>query len=288
MKIIFVADFKKTWYTAVHYAESFKALGHEVLRIQEPLETLPEGYDFLLWQRHLHRMPNLAEIQKKIKVVSLTLDLYWNLNRESRIGNEDFWMTNLVFSPDGGNDEKFKARGVNHQWLLPAVYHTECSLENLPKKHEIIFVGDAKKHLIEWDYRKKLIQWLKDIYGSKFEVLPIEGQIRGKALNELYNTTKIVIGDSVYSPKYTSDRLYETIGRGGFIIYPEIEGVGLKDGEHYVTYKYGDFKTLKEKIDYYLVNDEEREKIRKQGYEEVIKNHTYLNRCKEILNYVKQ
>lgn len=287
MKIIFVADFRQSWYTAVHYAKSFEALGHEVLRIQEPLENIDTtGYDIMLWMKHQYDIPSLRDI--KIPIFSITLDLYWNLRRAGLVGKTNPWLTDIVFSPDGGNDDKFKSVGVNHKWLLPAVYHDECSCLDLPKQHEIIFVGSVKKHLAEWDYRKKLVKWLQDTYGNKFEVFPIDTPIRGAELNALYNTTKIVIGDSVYSPKYTSDRLYETMGRGGFTIYPEIEGVGLVDGEHYVTYKYGDFEGLKEKIDYYLEHDEEREKIRHQGYEEVIKNHTYLNRCKEILNYVKQ
>ena len=55
------------------------------------------------------------------------------------------------------------------------------------------------------------------------------------------------------------------------------------DKEHLVFYKYGNFKQLKKLIDYYLENDEERERIRIAGHELVKANYTYKNRWQTIL-----
>ena len=86
-------------------------------------------------------------------------------------------------------------------------------------------------------------------------------------------------------PYYWSDRVYETLGRGGFIIHPRIKGMedDFEDKKHLVFYEFGDFEQLKREIDFYLEADDLREEIRRQGHEHVKKNHTYLNRWTTIL-----
>jgi len=53
--------------------------------------------------------------------------------------------------------------------------------------------------------------------------------VRGEALNQIYANAKIVVGDTLNLdfkyPWYSSDRLFEVTGRGGFMIYPDIEGL---------------------------------------------------------------
>lgn len=85
-----------------------------------------------------------------------------------------------------------------------------------------------------------------------------------------------------------SDRVYETLGRGGFLIHPWIDGMELEfqDCEHLVYYEYGDFAGLKAKIDYYLEAHEERECIRSAGHEYVKRHCTYMHRMAAILEAV--
>ena len=82
-----------------------------------------------------------------------------------------------------------------------------------------------------------------------------------------------------------SDRIYETTGRGGFLIHPRIEGISTQfvDGEEVVFYDYDNFPQLKSLIDYYLANPEEREAIRKAGHERTKNEHTYAARWATIL-----
>jgi spore maturation protein CgeB len=79
--------------------------------------------------------------------------------------------------------------------------------------------------------------------------------------------------------------VYETVGRGGFIIHPKIEGLDeeFEDKKHLVFYDYQDFDQLDGLIDYYLKNDSERESIRIAGHELVKEKYTYTNRWKTIL-----
>ena len=58
----------------------------------------------------------------------------------------------------------------------------------------------------------------------------------------------------------------------------------FEDGKHLIIYK--DDEDLIRKINYYTVdNNEARETIANQGYEEV-KKHTYLNRAMEIVKII--
>ena len=50
-----------------------------------------------------------------------------------------------------------------------------------------------------------------------------------------------------------------------------------------VFYKHGSFEDLKNKIDYYLANNDERETIRFNGHERTKNEHTYVHRWATIL-----
>ena len=86
-------------------------------------------------------------------------------------------------------------------------------------------------------------------------------------------------------PDYWSDRIYETIGRGGFLIHPYIKGLEreFEDKKHLVFYEYNNLSQLQELIDYYLEHEDEREKIRISGHEFVKNNYTYKNRWESVL-----
>jgi spore maturation protein CgeB len=79
--------------------------------------------------------------------------------------------------------------------------------------------------------------------------------------------------------------LFESTGRGGFTIYPNIVGLDafFEDKKEIVFYEHGNLGDLKTKIDYYLKNNEERENIRMAGFERTKKDHTYVNRWKTII-----
>jgi len=133
------------------------------------------------------------------------------------------------------------------------------------------------------------MEFLTSTYGDRFHWYgrTNTAEVRGEKLNDLYNSA-IVIGDSVYSPHYWSNRIYEVLGRGGFLIHPMIEGIEkeFKPFKHFIPYNHHDYKGLKEKIDYFLEHEEERDKIRMAGFAYCKKNHTLDNRCRQFLDYV--
>lgn len=322
MKIFMVGNFTYPWCSEVHWAESLEKLGHEVTRRQEN-EIRPGmidggviGHDLFLWVRTWEgfvRQQDLDAVRARgIPSVNIHLDLFVGISREATLDNDPRWRTDYVFTADGDpkSQEIFEEHGINHFWLRPGVVEDGCKMfepnSDPSLQGDIVFVGGGKQYAHrEWPYRKQLIEFLENTYPDKYKKYGHpERLVREADLNQLYANAKIVIGDSLNvgfnHQNYWSDRVYETVGRGGFIIHPFIEGLqndfelscdgrdGCLDPDvtEIVTYKYRDFKDLKFLIDYYLENESEREKIRKNGFQRVKKEHTYTHRMKEMLDVV--
>ena len=81
-------------------------------------------------------------------------------------------------------------------------------------------------------------------------------------------------------------RIWDVLASGGFLIsndQPEIYDY-FKPGYHLETYR--DLDELTEKIQYYLEHEEERAKIAQNGYEEVLENHSVLQRVMSMIKVI--
>jgi len=298
-KIIYIGNFRPDHSTENHIKLSFEALGWEVFTIQENNMTeatieqicsIQKDYDFLLYTRTWARTGMLyRKLLAKIKIptVSFHLDLYIGLLRGKKLNENSFFNSDFVFSADCGHQKEFKKMGINHIGISPGVLHESCYIGKKKWDYDVIFVGSETYHT-EWSYRPYLINWLRATYGDKFTMLPNKefNCIRGNDLNDLYNSAKVIVGDSTYSPNYWSDRIPETLGRGGFLIHPYTEKMedSFELFKDLVPYEYGDLKGLKMLIDYYLEHPKERDEIRMHGMETVKNNHTYIHKVRFILN----
>lgn len=316
-RIAYRGSWRWPWTTETHIALSLESLGHEVVRLQEDRTSWAEcervalGCQVFLWQR-TWQLDNpgghkaLANLRSAgIPSVSYHLDRYVGLDREAQLPDDPFWRTSLCVTADGGHEKEFVDLGVNHLWLPPAVYDGECRIgQPNPAKypHKVVFVGSHPYPHTEWrPYRTELIERLEARYGDRFAVWPRKGQpIRGKDLSDLYRSATVVVGDSCLVPNpdgspcthYTSDRIPETIGRGGFLVHPWVEGVTdgtlYRDGEHLATWPLGDWDALTEVVDYYLAFPSRAQEIAKAGQEHVLAHHTYRHRMAEVLSVVEQ
>ena len=311
--ILYCGNFHVSWSTETYVANSFFDIGQEVVRVQEnevssddcielacrydPLMFLytrtwglKDGPDaaFKVWE---------AMRRKGIPTATLSLDLYWGLNREPMIHNDPMFRTDIVFTADGGRQEDFKQAGINHIWLPPAVYGRDC-FRGRPRdefKCDVAFLGSYQNYHSEHGFRKCMVDALKEKYGPRFRLWGDRNNKRGWELNDIYASTKVIAGDSINRPRYFSDRISETVGRGGFIIFPNIEGLDecYKEGEHFIGYQPGNLSDLTAKIDEWLDDSKavEREAIRVKGMKWVEENHTYAHRVariiKEVESYVK-
>ena len=297
-KISFVGEFTKL-YNEEGIARSFEELGIEVQRfpefdfqydkaVQEIEEFKP---DLILFAKL--QIPNKERFLSLMKgrgipTASWTFDLYFGLRRESYLETDPIFRADFVFGPDGGHDKEFKEKGINYHLLRQGIYGGFCykgiKEENYP--YDIIFTGSVNK---QWLYREEMAGFLSSNYNFKWIGKKIgDKEIRGKGLNDLYASAKIIMGDSVYSSHYWSNRIYETLGRGGFIIHPQVEGLenDYIPYKHYIPYPFGNWDKLKEKIDYFLPREKEREAIALAGMEHTKNNHTLVHRCRQLLDVV--
>lgn len=326
-RIAYLGNFSQSHCTEVHVALALESLGHEVVRLQEGALDLRQinegtwGVDLFLWTRtedlaaRIPRADVLAFLEEKRRLGLLTasyhLDLYAGLKRGAGLETDPFWRTELVFTPDGGSPEFFRRHGVEHVYLRPGVHGSEC----VPGTYRealaapIVFVGSgsarAPAYHPEWSYRGELLKHLLMKHGRRFVKHggpPENGGrsfIRNADLNDLYASATVVVGDTLClgpedatSPRFTharywSDRVYETVGRGGFLIHPWIDGLADEfiDGEHLVYYPYGDFDRLDALIAHWTApeNDAERRRIAAAGQAMVRERCTYTHRVAELL-----
>lgn len=308
-RIGFIGNFNVPWTTENERAWSFRKLNHDVVQFQENKTTAGQlldamlGLDMLVYS-HTHDpaycIADLKEVfaeykQAGVPTVSAHLDRWAWLARVKDVGHEATWFTEHIFMADASPEavELYEKYGLNWHYLRPAVVERDCYMaqpDHTRFPHEIIFTGSRGYHP-EYPFRPKLVDWLKDTYGDRFGHYGGDGirTLRQHDLNVALASAKVVVGDSCFGgrPNYVSDRYYETRGRGGFLIHPEVEGV---DDRGVASYE-GD--TDDEKLAHLefviarsLELDDVREHYRRVGFEWVKNNETYTHRAQEILDVV--
>ena len=285
MKIAYIGNFNKLW-DEEYIAQAFEQLGHQVLRIPERLPKIEVQLDqfepdVVLWAKFQVMKPQFILDyckQKGIKTVCWVWDLYWGYQREYIVKNGHMFRADLVFTSDGGHEDRWKELGINHKCIRQGIREEECYKEWDEKEYDVVFVG-TYNHLNK--ERNDIMDKVAKDFDFHWFGKQDQDEIRGPKLNRLYGKTKIVIGDSVYSPNYWSNRVVETLGRGGFLIHQYVEGIE-KEYPYLVTYERGNYQDLKEKIGHYIQNPKAREEIIKKNLDWVKNNHTIKQRCQEL------
>ena len=262
--------------------------------------------DLFVWV-HTHKWQtpgnmSMDEVLNRLKeanipTMSYHLDLWMGIERQKDLEQDNFYKTiGHFFTVDKLMADWFNENtNVVGHFLTAGVYDKECYIHNdynpYDFQYDVIFVGSKGFHH-EYKYRPELIDFLRKTYGKRFLHVGGDGDtgtVRGDDLNKIYAKSKIAIGDSLNIgfkyPYYTSDRLFESTGRGGFTIYPRIKGLEdyFEDGNEIVFYEHGNLQDLKTKIDYYLLDGLSREKIRLAGHERTKNEHTYVHRWATIM-----
>ncbi len=306
LRIGFIGNFQVPYTTENDRKWSFEKLGHEVIPLQENqitakelLMRLPE-FDLLIYS-HTHgwEIKDLKQVfyackQLKIPTVSVHLDRWAWLGRETDIGKEATWFTEYQFMADFSPEAQalYKKHNLNAYYLKPGVVERDCYMAKPDKSrfpHDIIFVGSKGYHP-EYPERPALISFLERTYGDRFGHYGNDGLgvVRGDDLNVLYATAKVVVGDSCFGgrPNYWSDRVPETIGRGGFLLHPKVEGLDIR-GIPYLEQP-RNLDMTKYAIDSFLdpENEAARLKMREDAFNWVKEHETYTNRSREMLDVI--
>lgn len=311
LKIVMLGNFGVPYSSESQYLRTLQVkLGHTVEPLQEGMVSAEEveertlQSDLLFWV-HTHGWSTpgkpMREVLKnlrdsKIPSVGYHLDLWVGLDRMQDLDTDPYWGIDHFFTVDKEfadylNEHKDLPEGY---YLKPGVVEDACYIADVPLTKDVVFIGSKGYHP-EWPYRPQLIDWLASTYGDRFEHWGGDGLgvVRDEALNDLCAGTKVIIGDSLCKDfkkeYYWSERIYDQIGRGAFMIHPKIKGLSEEfvDAVHLRYYEFGNFKQLQYLIDHYLKSDKEREKIRRQGQAMVKDKCTYTHRLQEMLACIK-
>lgn len=303
--------------TENHVRRALEVNGHTVASIHEQRfdwspGAVPADADVVLWththgfapeRTHARQERFLDALRSRgVPSVGYHLDRWFDLRRERQVYTEPFFRCDLVCTADGGNDERFAEAGVNHVWFPPGVSAGECEPGTYRPElaSDVAFVGSwAGGYHQESTHRADLVEWLRTTYGDRCRFWPAPGEhaVRGDALRDLYASVKVLVGDSCLvgtgkNAKYLSDRVPESIGRGGFLVHPRVDGVTsgelYTEGQHLACWDAFDWPELQSTIDLYLDKDEERRRVAKLGREHVLAHHTYERRMEQLVELLAE
>lgn len=218
-----------------------------------------EAADFTIADRGVKRTAWMAEIMPYISLGFCT-DGDW----VSRFPDKFSWLMQ-------GADERYMGYGTpNRQWP------------------PILFAGTLRHGL----KRQAHIQSLQRMWNSKMAILGWQGpryRKHGRELADIFASTKIVIApDGPQTDNYWSNRVYLTMGLGGFILHPYCARLAQQyvEGKELVMYHSQD--QLNDLIHEYLADDAKREAIRLAGFNRTQAEHTYRHRCAELVRIVQE
>jgi len=150
---------------------------------------------------------------------------------------------------------------------------------DLPKIYDVSFVGTLTPR------RKAILEILAKRFKVEFRnIWDVEDQVR------FFNQSKIVLHIN-FAPfitaAYLNMRTFDVVGSGSFMLHEDVVFPGqLEHGRHLVYWRFNDIDDLMDKIEYYLVNEGEREEIARAGYLFVRDNFSAKKAIQALLQHV--
>lgn len=312
MKVAQIGNFDPPHSTENELRKALDANGHEVYTHQEGsvdawknlVDTVADR-DFVVWTRtasELNKIPvqlqdEMVQAARRasVPVVGYHLDIWFGLKRAKEVRNVPYFnMVDFMCTADGGHQNEFERAGVTHRWFPPGVSEFECGTGNRVNefKAPLGFVGnwDGSYHK-EWEHRFQLVNFLKG-EGCKFWPQPGKHAVRGPALRDLYASVDVCVGDAclVGPGWYWSDRVPETLGRGGVLIHPRVQGMEdhFTYGEHLEVWDIGDWEGLRSKIAELQNDPARRAEMSGAAIDHVRENHTYTVRMRQLVEMLEE
>ena len=163
-------------------------------------------------------------------------------------------------------------------------------------KYNVSFIGSYEP--TRYQEREKILSQLKDldlhIWGNKaWRSTSLKDHYHSYATKEevhqIHRDSKIVLGMHVFGIGGTgiNVRPFDITGDGGFLLnHDERKDIFnlFEDGKEFVSFQ--GQSDIREKTQYYLAHDEEREQIAQAGFERTRRDHTYLDRIATILEII--
>ncbi len=235
---------------------------------------------------------------KGIKTANWTLDEPFGIySRFTKIGNIPEYDYFFIFDPY--YIEKLKQKGAQEVHYIPCAADPEIHKEMIPiekREHvtDVGFLGSFQpkrekilKNLTDYNLKIGGYNWRK----AKDKKLKKRIQNRvytGSMMNKYFNLSKININiHHPHSKESVNLRTFEIPATNSFMLcdyFKEIPNL-FKLNKEIVCYH--NIKELRELINYYLENEDERIKIAKAGQKRVLKEHKVIDRIKQMLKIIQ-
>ncbi len=127
-------------------------------------------------------------------------------------------------------------------------------------------------------------------YRILTKILHREGRLPDDDYKKLYNRSKLAF--NTLSPMgLVGTRYYEAMASNSLVFCEEssiyTEHGLFEPGKHCITFR-NDLNDFEEKLNYFVKNDNERDRIAQQGHDHVLNNHTWKLRINELTSEVEQ
>lgn len=318
MRILYIGNWVRS---GKFYADEFKAAkgfeqdGHEVVTTAYARE--PQGlsakvdvgimesgdYDFVLWSKLLGGI--LPADIKMAKAVWACPHVMWHW--DGCYGRQDFdWFWRCVPEFDlicHGEacffDEREKEYGTPWRYLHNACdpeYHKAVGTPRPQWQCDVGFIGEAYSGAPRIAVMTELAQhfsaraWATSAHPWQNLGVTCNGPVFGDDIADACASTKIMIGSSskTWCKGSWSNRVYTVLGSGGFFLTEAVEGLdeAFTPGRHLVLYQ--DIPSCVEAVQYWLERPDERERIAARGAAHVRMEHTWRDRARQMIQYLKE
>lgn len=235
---------------------------------------------------------------KDSKIILWVMDSIFQVKR----AYENINLYDYRFMFEKTDIERLKREGIDSFFLPLALDESVYfPIKNQKKDIDLLFVGNlnSKRQFILEKLIKDFPKFIIQIYGGYVGLIPLKRHykyyfkgyrkyfknrtVKPSEANKLYSRTKIALNIHHEQSKYgCNQRFFEILGTKTFQLVDNNKFIDERFSDKVITYE--NYNDLKNKILKYLSDESSRSIIAEKGYQEVIKNHTFTQRIKHILN----
>ncbi len=282
---------KKYWgdqYFAVGMKKEFEKLGYKanVLPRDRWYDRSRAGYVIVLRGKNPYYRP-VGDNRKYIM---------WNISHPNDVTIKEYNSYDYVFFASQKMYDEFASKlqvpsGIAQQCVDDSAMVYE---EGHDKQYELLFIGNSRhvfrpilKDLIPTEHKLT-------VYGRHWEKFPVQDYVvsdymDNSKVGQAYHDAKILLNDhwdDMRENGIISNRIFDALAAGAFIISDDIPEIHELFGDNVVTYH--GREDLKEKIDYYLEHEEERDAKAKAGQKIVLNGHTFRDRVAVMAKVIRE
>lgn len=262
-----------------YLADAIESLGVPVYRVPQDWRFKPVyESDWVLFTGQPASWQKMPKWGKTHKTILWTLD--WLYDYPERHPIIDAARRSDLFVSSDRFDWKSHYGIQNHLYLPGACEAIEIPFAPNPRR-SCAFMGSM------YNARRRHIATIIQKFGG--EVLENPGSwIYGRRLAEFVQSTKVIVGDNARNdiPGYWSTRNYVVPGAGGFLLTSNVPGLekDFEFGKHIAVYE--GTEALEKALKTCISQNDEREEMRRQGFNHVRGNHSWRSRARTLLERI--